>query len=64
MPLSPFIRSRMASDFDGAEARAQLEPPGFLGLSYGGGTQLALLSGQALYGVILGGLPQLQSAYF
>lgn len=64
LPLLPFIHSRMASDFDGAEARAQLEPPGFLGLNYGGGTPLALLSGQTIYGLILGGLPQLQSAYF
>lgn len=60
LPLLPFVHPRMASNFDGAEARPQLEPPGFLGLNYGRGTPLALLVGQSLYGLILGGLAQLQ----
>lgn len=60
LPLLPFVHPRMASNFDGAKARPQLEPPGFLGLNYGGGTPHALLVGQSLYGLILGGLAELQ----
>src|SRR5918999_5027183 len=32
LPLLPFIHPRMASEYDGASAVRQLEPPGFMGL--------------------------------
>ena len=38
----------------------QLEPPGFMGLNYGHRTPAMTLLGQAVYGAVLGGLPQLQ----
>jgi hypothetical protein len=60
LPLLPYIHPRMASEYDGASATRQLEPPGFLGLNYGQRTPLTTLTGQALYGAVLGGLPQLQ----
>jgi hypothetical protein len=50
----------MASEYDGATATRQLEPPGFMGLNYGQRTPLTTLLGQAVYGAVLGGLPQLQ----
>lgn len=59
LPLMPFVHPRMASSYDGAAARPQLEPPGFLGLHYGRGTPLSVLAAQTLYGGILGGLAQL-----
>jgi hypothetical protein len=59
MPLLPFIHPRMASEYDGASALKQLEPPGFMGLNYGYRTPLTTLAGQALYGAVLGGFPQL-----
>jgi hypothetical protein len=62
LPLLPFIHPRMASEYDGASAIRQLEPPGFMGLNYGPRTPLTTLAGQAVYGAILGGLPQLTSA--
>jgi hypothetical protein len=62
-PLLPFAHPRMASTYDGAAARPQLEPPGFLGLHYGRGTPLTLLLAQSVYGAVLGGLPQLQAAH-
>ena len=37
----------------------QLEPPGFMGLNYGHRTPLTTLAGQAMYGAVLGGLPQM-----
>lgn len=62
LPLLPDIHPRMASEYDGASATRQLEPPGFMGLNYGHRTPLTTLAGQAVYGAVLGGLPQLQSA--
>lgn len=59
LPLMPFVHPRMASRYDSPAARAQLEPPGFLGLHYGRGTPATMLAAQCLYGAILGGLPQL-----
>jgi hypothetical protein len=59
MPLLPFIHPRMASEYDGASALKQLEPPGFMGLNYGYRTPLTTLVAQALYGAVLGGFPQL-----
>ena len=62
LPLLPFVHPRMASEYDGASATRVLEPPGFMGLNYGYRTPLTTLLGQAVYGAVLGGLPQLQSA--
>jgi hypothetical protein len=62
LPLLPSIHPRMASEYDGASAMRQLEPPGFMGLNYGYRTPLTTLAGQAVYGAVLGGLPQLQAA--
>jgi hypothetical protein len=62
LPLLPYIHPRMASEYDGATALRQLEPPGFLGLNYGPRTPLTTLLGQAVYGAVLGGLPQIAAA--
>jgi hypothetical protein len=62
LPLLPYIHPRMASEYDGATATRQLEPPGFLGLNYGHRTPLTTLLGQAVYGAVLGGLPQIENA--
>jgi hypothetical protein len=63
LPLLPLLHPRMASDYDSFAARPVLEPPGFLGLNYGGGTPLALMAAQTLYGVLIGGLPQISAAH-
>jgi len=62
LPLLPFVHPRMASEYHGATARRQLEPPGFLAMNYGYGTPLTTLLGQTVYGATLGGFLQLQSA--
>jgi hypothetical protein len=62
LPLLPYIHPRMASEYDGVSGVRPLEPPGFMGLNYGHRTPLTTLAGQALYGLVLGGLPQLSSA--
>jgi hypothetical protein len=49
----------MASEYDGASTVKQLEPPGFMGMNYGYRTPVATVAAQALYGAVLGGLPQL-----
>lgn len=59
LPLMPYVHPRMVSSYDSPVARAQLEPPGFVGLNYGRGTPASMLIAQTLYGAILGGLPQL-----
>lgn len=59
LPLLPYFHPRMASEYDGASVIRQLEPPGFMGLNYGPRTPLTTLAGQAAYGAVLGGLPQL-----
>jgi hypothetical protein len=59
LPLLPYIHPRMASEYDGASAIKLLEPPGFMGLNYGYRTPMTTLAGQALYGAVLGGFPQL-----
>ncbi len=61
LPLLPYLHPRMASEYDGVTAIRQLEPPGFMGLNYGHRTPLTTLLGQAIYGGVLGGLPQVQS---
>jgi hypothetical protein len=63
LPLLPYIHPRMASEYDGASTVRQLEPPGFMGLNYGYRTPATTLLGQAVYGGVLGGLPQLQAAF-
>jgi hypothetical protein len=62
LPLLPYIHPRMASEYDGVTAIRQLEPPGFLGLNYGRRTPLSTLLGQAVYGAVLGALPQIEAA--
>ncbi|HEX2135905.1 MAG TPA: hypothetical protein VHG30_08360 [Microvirga sp.] len=62
LPVLPYIHPRMASEYDGASAIRQLEPPGFMGLNYGPRTPLTTLAGQVVYGAVLGGLPQVQGA--
>jgi hypothetical protein len=62
LPLLPYIHPRMASEYDGASTVRQLEPPGFIGLNYGHRTPLTTLAGQAVYGAVLGALPQAQAA--
>jgi hypothetical protein len=59
LPLLPYLHPRMASEYDGASVIRQLEPPGFMGLNYGPRTPLTTLAGQAAYGAVLGGLPQM-----
>jgi hypothetical protein len=59
LPILPYIHPRMASEYDGASAIKQLEPPGFMAVNYGHQTPLTTLAGQGLYGTVLGGFPQL-----
>jgi hypothetical protein len=59
LPLLPYIHPRMASEYDGASAVKLLEPPGFMAMNYGRETPLTTLVGQAIYGAVLGGFPQL-----
>jgi hypothetical protein len=61
LPLLPYIHPRMASEYDGATALRQLEPPGFMGLNYGPRTPLTTLAGQAVYGAVLGGMTEVQA---
>jgi hypothetical protein len=60
LPLLPFVHPRMASEFHGATAIRQLEPPGFLATNYGYQTPLAALVAQMVYGGVLGACLQLQ----
>jgi hypothetical protein len=59
MPLLPYVHPRMASEYDGASALKKLEPPGFMAMNYGYRTPLTTLVGHALYGAVLGGIPQI-----
>ena len=63
LPLFPYIHPRMASDFDAPVAKPLLEPPGFLALNYGGGTPATMLLAQGVYGMLIGGLPQVRAAF-
>jgi hypothetical protein len=63
LPLLAHVHPRMASEYEGASATRQLEPPGFMGMNYGPRTPLTTLAGQAVYGGVLGGLPQLQAMF-
>ena len=49
------VHPRMATDQDGPEARAALQPPGFLALNYGTATPIVGLIAHLAYGAILGG---------
>ena len=55
-------RQAVASDADRVVqsllTTRQLERPGFMGLNYGHRTPLATLVGQAVYGLVLGGVPR------
>jgi hypothetical protein len=63
LPLLPYIHPRMASEYDGASAIGKLEPPGFMAMNYGYRTPLTTLAGQALYGTVLGGVPQIAAVF-
>jgi hypothetical protein len=54
LPMAPALHPRMASPYDGPEARRRIEPPGFLGLNYGRWTPVSTLIGQTAYGIVLG----------
>ncbi len=54
MPALPGFHRRMASDSQGPEVTAQLEPPGFLGLNYGYQTPLVTVIAHVVYGAVLG----------
>jgi uncharacterized membrane protein YagU involved in acid resistance len=60
LPLLPFVHPRMASEYHGANAIRQLEPPGFLAMNYGYHTPLITLIGQMVYGATLGGFLQME----
>lgn len=59
LPLLPYLHPHMASEYHGATAKRQLQPPGFLGINYGYGTPVTLLLAQLVYGGVLGGFMQL-----
>ncbi len=54
LSLMPGLHPRMASEQFGPTARRQLEPPGFLGLNYGGRTPLSVLLSHIVFGAMLG----------
>ena len=62
LPLFPFVHPRMASEYHGATALRQLEPPGFLAMNYGYRTPVTTLLAQCVYGATLGGFVQLRHA--
>lgn len=60
MPAMPGLHPRMASEHAGPTAKRQLEPPGKLGLHYGGATPIVVMLGHIVYGAILGAFYELQ----
>lgn len=54
LALLPFIHPRMVSDYVGPQPARQIEPPGFLGLNFGYGTPLTVLTAHLIYGLLLG----------
>jgi hypothetical protein len=58
VPLLPGVHPRMASARAGPASTAMLEPPGWLGLNYGGQTPLVAIAAHVVYGVALGALLQ------
>jgi hypothetical protein len=60
MPLLPGAHPRMASERQGPTPTRQLEPPGFMGLNYGGRTPVTVLIAHLVYGAILGAFYRLK----
>jgi hypothetical protein len=60
MPLLPGALPRMASELRGPTPTRQLEPPGFMGLNYGGRTPITVLLAHLVYGGILGAFYRLK----
>ncbi len=54
VPLLTGVNPRMASNRSGPGEDTVLEPPGLLGLNYGGRTPTVTLMAHLLYGVVLG----------
>lgn len=54
MRLLPSLHPRMAGDLHGPDVVRQLEPPGFLALTYGYQTPVSVLIAHVVYGMILG----------
>jgi len=55
VPLLPGVHRRMASERDGPNLDAVLEPPGLLALNYGRETPAVTLIAHIIYGAVLGG---------
>jgi hypothetical protein len=53
--LLPVVHPRMGTGFDAAGSAPQLEPPGFLLLSYGRRTPVVTVAAHILYGATVGG---------
>jgi hypothetical protein len=58
VPLLTGVNPRMASHRAGRSSTAVLEPPGLLGLNYGGQTPVVTIAAHLTYGVALGVLLQ------
>ncbi len=54
VPFLPAIHPRMASERSGPEIESALEPPGLMGLNFGGSTPAVTLVAHVLYGITLG----------
>ncbi len=54
VPLLPGIHPRLASHRAGRSSTARLEPPGLLGLNYGGRTPAVAIVAHVAYGAALG----------
>lgn len=54
MTLLPSLHPRMATEMDGPSTVRQLEPPGFLGLNYGGRTPVSIFFAHLAWGLTLG----------
>jgi hypothetical protein len=54
VPLLEGVHPRMASNRAGRSSTAVLEPPGLLGLNYGGQTPLVTIAAHLTYGIALG----------
>ena len=62
LPLLPFVRPRMASEYHGATTLRQLERPRFMAMNYSYRTPLTTLLGQTIFGATLGGFSQRHGA--
>ena len=58
VPLLAGVHPRMASHRAGRSSTAVLEPPGLLGLNYGGQTPVVTIAAHLIYGIALGVLLQ------